>query len=228
MKFATRRPTFAKYLFTLGGFAVALSACGGESEPPVAAEPTAQSSAAPEPATEDSPEVILTNDGTTEFEGHTPLGFQGSGVGLFAGDNLNPNFPNGEGIQILLHFALDPSVQVPETAILRSDVMSTRGDVFEALGELQAAPVSYETFSSELWNIEPTGDAVTCDRLTDTSLSCDVTDAARAAIEAGDDAIQIQLTLEQVSDSDGEQDLVLFNNGDSNINEPGLFTLNLS
>ena len=40
--------------------------------------------------------------------------------------------------------------------------------------------------------------------------------------------MQIQLTLEELSDNDGEQDLVLFNNGDSNLNEPGLFTLELS
>ena len=171
--------------------------------------------------------ISIANDGTTAFEGHTPRGFMGSGVGLFAGDNLNPNFPNGEGIQILLHFALPEGTATPTTATLRSDVMSTRGNVFEALGELQAAPVSYDAFSAALWNIEPTGDAVTCERPSDTSLTCDVTAAATAAIDAGDSAVQIQLTLENLSDNDGEQDLVLFNNGDSNLNEPGLFTLEL-
>ena len=172
--------------------------------------------------------ISIANDGTTAWEGHTPLGFMGSGVGLFAGDNLNPNFPDGVGIQILLTFALPDGVAAPTTATLSSDVMSTRGNVFEALGELRAAPVSYDGFSAALWNIEPTGDFVTCDRPSDTSLTCDVTAAATAAIEAGDSAVQIQLTLEQMSDSDGEQDLVLFNNGDSNLNEPGLFTLALN
>ena len=172
--------------------------------------------------------ISIANDGTIAWEGHTPLGFMGSGVGLFAGDNLNPNFPDGVGIQILLTFALPDGVDAPTTATLSSDVMSTRGNVFEALGELRAAPVSYDGFSAALWNIEPTGDFVTCDRPSDTSLTCDVTAAATAAIEAGDSAVQIQLTLEQMSDSDGEQDLALFNNGDSNLNEPGLFTLELS
>ena len=172
--------------------------------------------------------ISISNDGTTAWEGHTPLGFMGSGVGLFAGDNLNPNFPDGVGLQILLTFALPDGVEAPTTATLSSDVLSTRGNVFEALGELRAAPVSYDGFSAALWNIEPTGDFVTCDRPSDTSLTCDVTAAATAAIEAGDSAVQIQLTLEQMSDSDGEQDLVLFNNGDSNLNEPGLFTLALN
>jgi len=172
--------------------------------------------------------ISIANDGTTAWEGHTPLGFMGSGVGLFAGDNLNPNFPDGVGIQILLTFALPDGVDAPTTATLSSDVMSTRGNVFEALGELRAAPVSYDGFSAALWNIQPTGDFVTCERPSDTALTCDVSDAAAAAVEAGDAAVQIQLTLEQMSDSDGEQDLVLFNNGDSNLNEPGLFTLELS
>ncbi len=211
------------------GLTLVLAACGAdatEAGSSTAAETdgaTAQDQGATNAAA-----VSIPNDGTTAFEGHTPRGFMGSGVGLFAGDNLNPNFPNGEGLQILLHFALPEGTAAPTTATLSSDVLSTRGDVFEALGELQAAPVSYEAFSSALWNIEPIGDAVTCERPTGTSLTCDVTDAAQAAIDAGANAVQIQLTLEQLSDNDGEQDLVLFNNGDSNLNEPGLFTLELS
>ena len=172
--------------------------------------------------------IDILNDGTTALEGHTPRGFAGSGVGLFAGDNLNGNFPNGEGIQILLSFLIPDEMLEPNIATLTSEVLSTRGDVFEALGELQVAPVSYDQFGPELFDIAPTGDVVTCERPTDTSLECDVTEAAQDALSAGATHIQLRLTLEELSDNDGEQDLVLFNNGDSNVNEPGLFVLELN
>ena len=224
-----------QWLLAIAGLTVVLAACGGADTTESAGSADASEPTASTESTDDSADsgssgtsVSIANDGTTAWEGHTPLGFMGSGVGLFAGDNLNPNFPDGVGLQILLTFALPDGVDAPTTATLSSDVMSTRGNVFEALGELRAAPVSYDGFSAALWNIEPIGDAVTCDRPSDTSLTCDVTAAAAAAIEAGDSAVQIQLTLEQMSDSDGEQDLVLFNNGDSNLNEPGLFTLALN
>ena len=170
----------------------------------------------------------IPNDGTTALEGHTPRGFAGTGLGLFAGDNLNPNFPNGDGVQIWLSFAIPDGTAAPESAILRSDVLSTSGNVFEALGNLQAAPVSYEAFGPDLFDLAPTGDLVTCERPSDTSLTCDVSDAAAAAIDAGDPFVQLRLTFEEVSDSDGEQDLAMFFLTDSNTNEPGIFTLDLS
>ncbi len=172
--------------------------------------------------------ITIQNNGTSALEGHTPRGFAGSGVGLFAGDNLNPNFPNGEGIQILLSFPLPDEMLEPNTATLISNVLSTRGNVFEALGELQVAPVSYEQFGPELFDIAPTGDLVTCERPTETSLECNVTEAAQDALADEATHIQLRLTLEERSDNDGEQDLVLFNNGDSNVNEPGLFVLELN
>ena len=215
---------FSKLAALLSAVALTAAACGSSVE----SEDASGAGATVEQPSSSAESISIANDGTTAFEGHTPRGFMGSGVGLFAGDNLNPNFPNGEGIQILLHFALPEGTSAPTTAVLSSDVLSTRGDVFEALGELRAAPVSYDAFSASLWNIEPTGNFVTCERPSDTSLTCDVTDAAQAAVDAGANAVQIQLTLEELSDNDGEQDLVLFNNGDSNLNEPGLFTLELS
>ena len=157
-----------------------------------------------------------------------PLGFAGSGVGLFAGDNLNPNFPDGEGIQILLSFLIPDEMLEPNVATLTSEVLSESGNAFEALGELQAAGVSYEQFGPELFDIAPIGDLVTCERPTETSLECDVTEAAQDALEREATHIQIRLTFEELADNDGEQDLALFNNGDSNLNEPGLFTLELS
>ena len=203
--------------------ALLAAACGSAASTADAPEAETPESEAPT-----STEISIPNAGTTDLEGHTPRGFAGMGVGLFAGDNLNPNFPNGEGIQILLHFALPEGTTSPGQAILRSDVLSTSGDALDALGPLRAARVEYDAFGPELFNIEPVSDLVVCELPTESSLSCDITESATAAIDAGRSSVQIQLTLELLSDNDGEQDLVLFNNGDSNLNEPGLFTLDLS
>lgn len=213
--------------------ALVAAACGSAASPTAQPEESSDtSSASTENASDQAPELLtaaisIPNNGTTALEGHTPRGFAGSGVGLFTGDNLNSNFPNGEGLQILLTFALPEGTGVPSSAILRSDVMSTSGNPFEALGELQAAPVSYQTFGPPLFNIEPTGDLVTCDR-DESSVSCDVTAAAADAIAAGESSVQLRLTLEELSDNDGQQDLVLFFLTDSNTNEPGIFFLDLA
>lgn len=230
MEFAKHAPNRVRGTLGAVGLALTLAACGGGDAGTTDASPEAEGGVEQASTTPGSlaEAISIPNDGTTQWEGHTPRGFAGSGVGLFAGDNLNPNFPNGEGIQILLTFALPEGVGTPSSATLSSSALQQRGDVFEALGELRAAPVSYEQFGPELFNIAPTGDLVNCDRPTETDLTCDVTAAAQAAIESGDPRIQLQLTLEELSDSDGEQDLALFFLTDSNTNEPGIFTLELS
>lgn len=216
----------------LVALALLAAACGSSSDASTADVPDDAGSSGEAETSNDAGSsaaiVSISNDGTTALEGHTPRGFAGSGVGLFAGDNLNPNFPNGEGIQILLTFALPSNVGTPSQATLRSDVVSTSGNAFEALGNLRAAQVEYDAFGPELFNIEPIGGFVNCERPTDSSLTCDVTNAATNAITSGNSSVQIQLTFDELSDNDGEQDLVLFNNGDSNLNESGLFTLELT
>ena len=213
--------TAVRRSLALGALAIAIAACSGQDDSSVTFG---------DPATlgDQTASISIPNDGTSQWEGHTPRGFAGTGTGLFVGDNLNPNFPDGEGLQILLTFALPEGVATPSSATLSSSVLQTSGDVFEALGEIEAAPVSYEQFGPELFNIAPSGDLVTCERPSDTELSCDVTAAAQSAVESGADRVQIRLTLEELADNDGQQDLALFNNGDSNANEAGLFTLQLS
>lgn len=212
--------TAVRRSLALGALAIAIAACSGQDDSNVTFG---------DPATlgDQTTSISIPNDGTSALEGHTPRGFAGTGTGLFAGDNLNPNFPNGDGVQIWLSFAIPDGIATPTSATLRSDVLSTSGNVFEALGNLQAAPVSYEAFGPELFNLGPTGDLVTCERPSDTSLTCDVTDAAAAAIDAGDSHVQLRLTFEEISDSDGEQDLAMFFFTDSNTNESGIFTLEL-
>ena len=57
-------------------------------------------------------EVSLENIGSGDMEGHTPRGFQGQGTGLFIGDNLNPNFPDGDGVHAYISFLSTRSPRV--------------------------------------------------------------------------------------------------------------------
>lgn len=170
--------------------------------------------------------ITITNQGG-DLEGHTPRGFAGSGTGLFTGDNLNANFPNGEGIQILLTFDLPDDVDQVFSASLTSDVMEVRGDPFTTLGDIEAEPVSYTEFGPPLFALEADGDAVSCLRVGPSGLICDVTDAAAAGVAAGREQLQFRLQFQNLSDNDGEQDLALFYLTDTNSNERGIFTLNL-
>lgn len=170
--------------------------------------------------------LTITNHGG-ELEGHTPRGFSGSGTGLFIGDNLNPNFPNGEGIQLLLTFDLPDDVEEVFSASLTSDVMEVRGDPFTALGDIQAEPVTYTEFGPALFELEADGEAVSCLRVGPSGLICDVTEAAADGVTAGRDQLQFRLQFQNVSDSDGEQDMALFYLTNANTNERGIFTLNL-
>lgn len=161
------------------------------------------------------------------FEGHTPRGFAGSGTGLFAGDNLNPNFPNGDGVQIWLSFQLPFTMPVPEEVVLRSDALDPSGTPFTDLGALLAEPVVYDQFDPENFDLAPTGESVTCIRTDESNLECDVTNAVTSAIRDGLPRVQFRLKFETVSDGDGQPDLARFYRTDSNTNQPGIFTLDL-
>jgi hypothetical protein len=162
------------------------------------------------------------------MEGHTPRGLAGSGTGLFAGDNLNPRFPDGDGIQIWLTFEFPSGTPTPSRAVLSSQVLTVRGKPFDDLGALQAEPVRYDSFSPALFDLPPTGAAVTCDRVGDDGIDCDVTAAVVGAIDAGEHRAQFRLKFDIAGDNDGATDLAMFFLSDSNTNERGIFTLNLS
>jgi len=168
--------------------------------------------------------VVVENQGGA-LEGHTPRGFPGMGTGLFVGDNLNPGFPDGDGVQLFLTFELPDDQAVSGRVILRSDLLQVAGDPFADLGALSAAPVSYSDFGPELFDLEPEDEAVGCDRARDLSIECDVTSAVGAAIEAGEGRVQFRLRFDRAGDSDGSPDLAMFNRGDSNANDSGIFRL---
>ncbi len=169
--------------------------------------------------------VTQINNQGGSLEGHTPRGFAGSGSGLFVGDNLNPGFPDGEGVQVFLSFDLPPGLDSSVTVLLTSQSLQTAGTPFDDLGVLLVEPVDYETFGPHLFDLESIGSPTECLRLSDHSLSCDVSSSVQSAIEQGSSRSQFRLYFELAGDFDQTQDLAMFFREDSNSNEPGLFTL---
>jgi len=194
------------------GIAVIAAACSGVSEPTT-------STGTAQPGTTSA----ISNQGGTS-EGHTPTDFPGTGPGLFVGDNLNPSFPDGVGVQTYLEFALPADID-PSTAVLRSDKLMTSGTPFEDLGALVAEAVVYDTFGPDLFDLTAAGPSVACLVIGGTTLECDVGAAVQSAKAAGQTTMQFRLRFEQPGDNDGTQDLAMFYRTDSNTNEAGLFEL---
>lgn len=160
------------------------------------------------------------------LEGHTPRGFAGMGTGLFVGDDVNPGFPEGDGVQAYLTFGL-PGRTVVGRATLSSNSMTLRGEPFRDLGSLLVERVVYDQFSPALFDLGAESDLLTCSRTGDTGISCDVSSFVEEAVGAGADRIQLRLLFEDAGDGDGEPDLALFFLTDANTNEAGIFTLTL-
>ena len=78
-------------------------------------------------------EIVIPNLGTNALEGHTPRGFEGMGTGLFTGDNININFPEGDGVQIFITFDLSELTGGVQSAVLRSEDIHITGTPFEDL-----------------------------------------------------------------------------------------------
>ena len=172
-------------------------------------------------------ELIIPNQGGN-FEGHTPRGFAGMGTGLFAGDNLNPRFPEGDGVQAFLTFDITTLKGAEfDSVILSSDAAHVRGTPFEDLGNLIVDSVVYDSFSSALWNTPSRAGVCTLATEASDAVSCDVTDAVRAALEDDARRVQFRLRFETAGDSDGVPDMVLFYTTNSNTNEPGIFRLRI-
>ncbi len=172
------------------------------------------------------PVVAIANEGGS-MEGHTPTGFPGTGTGLFVGDNLNPSFPEGQGVQTYLTFSLPTDVSF-SSARIASDALEVAGSPFDDLGPLLAEPVEYRTFGPELFDLDASGDPLECYVTDHTSIECDVTAAVQKAVDDGRDTVQFRLRFERPADHDGRADLVMFYRTDSNTNEAGLFTLDLT
>ncbi len=228
-------------------FLVLLLGCGGSS-PTVSPEPIAPSPelATPEAISDDgdSPsqpgdsadpaplnEVVLLQNQGGEMEGHTPRGFSGMGTGLFAGDNLNPSFPNGDGVQLFLTFDLStvPSGKVV-SAQLSSEHASVRGMPLKDLGPLRAEEIRYSNFSRALWNLEPFAGGDGCEFATSANgpFRCDLAGAVQRSLNDSYPFAQFRLLLDRAGDNDGTPDMVTFFIADSNTNQPGIFELEVT
>jgi hypothetical protein len=195
----------------------------------VASACASDSATTPDASNASKPAVgeTIANEGGS-MEGHTPRGFAGSGTGLFVGDNLNAGFPDDDGVQLWLRFALPNGSAAPSLAMLSSDVMSVTGSPFDDLGTMLAEPVAYDDFGPQFFDLAADGPAVGCQRVGADRLECDVTDAVTATRANGSQNAQFRLRFERVADSDGNQDLALFFLTDPNVNESGIFHLDLS
>ena len=176
--------------------------------------------------------IVIANQGGA-FEGHMAWSGDGEGGGLFAGDNLTPDFPNDDGLQILLAFRLADIAEIASgrsiaEARLTSRAMQIAGAPFEDLGPFMAAPVNYTTFPPTSKELDPIGEAVACAADVEARfLTCDVTVALAQAVEDGVERINFRLRHERASDGDGEPDLTVFAFTDPNLNERGIFLLEI-
>ena len=222
-------------LIALAFFLLLAIACG-QSAPAVSPTRAAPS---PEPATRRSDaseqtglgKVILLRNQGGAMEGHTPRGYQGMGTGLFAGDNLNPRFPEGDGVQIFLTFDLSavPAGKIV-SAVLRSDNVSIRGMPLKDLGALRAEEIRYAKFSSALWNLEPLADGAVCEFATSPNgpFQCDLAETVQRSLNDSYPLAQFRLLLDRAGDSDGTPDMVAFFISNSNNNQPGIFELEVT
>ena len=235
-----RASLFALTLFLLLSFGC------GKSSPRVSPEPTSPGLVTPDVISDNgvtpsrladstdqtslSKVVLLQNQGGA-MEGHTPRGFRGMGTGLFAGDNLNPRFPDGDGVQLFLTFDLSavPSGKVV-SALLRSENASVRGMPLKDLGPLRAEEIRYSKFSTALWDLEPFAGGDDCVFATSSEgpFRCDLADAVQRSLNDSYPFAQFRLLLDRAGDNDGTQDLVAFFVADSNTNQPGIFELEVT
>ncbi len=181
---------------------------------------------APAPPSSQPSVVTVMNQGNS-LEGHTPIGFAGTGTGLFVGDNLNPSFPDGDGVQTYMTFALPGGFTVAR-ALLSSDELSVRGTPFDDLGVLLVERVEYEEFGPQLFDLAAIGPPSPCEVTEESSVVCDVTEIVASAADEGRDVVQFRLRFERVADNDGQADLAQFYRSDVNTNEPGLFKLTIT
>jgi hypothetical protein len=153
------------------------------------------------------------------------------GTGLFAGDNLNPRFPDGDGVQIFLTFDLSavPAGKVV-SAVLRSDRASVRGTPFKDLGALRAEEIRYSKFSSALWDLEAYDGGADCEFATSPSgpFQCDLAETVQMSLNDSYPLAQFRLLLDRAGDSDGIPDMVSFFVTNSNTNQPGIFELEVT
>ncbi|MDA1258962.1 MAG: hypothetical protein O3C10_14140 [Chloroflexi bacterium] len=232
--------SFRRLILFMAPLVALATACSSGTDDPDAAQipesalPTPRSApvATSVPSLEGALTFVIPNIGSNATEGHTPRGFRGSGTGLFAGDNLNSSFPDGDGVQIFLSFSLAGDLTAApgglvKSAVLRSGAFTARGSPFQDLGALNAAEMRWDNFSPDLWNAQSADGAASCVFSTsaDGPFECDLGPAVQRALDDGYPFAQFRLRFDRASDGDRAADLAMFFLTNSNTNEPGIFEL---
>lgn len=172
--------------------------------------------------------LLILNQGDS-LEGHTPRGFSGSGTGLFVGDNLNENFPDGDGLRIFLTFNIDKlKNKKVKSAVLISEDVHVEGTPFKDLGTLSLFETTYVEFSSKIWNNEISDNVCSAESIIEGVFSCDITEHIQRISREGKDVAQFIFQFERAGDNDGSKDLALFYKTDSNTNERGIFYIRIN
>jgi hypothetical protein len=151
------------------------------------------------------------------------------GTGLFVGDNLNPGFPDGDGVQTFITFDLTtvPTGEVTSAVLRPTSSPRITGTPFQDLGALGLEEVQFDAFSSALWNLPARADGLTCVFAESAAgpFECDITAIVQRGIDELIERAQVRLLFDTAGDGDGSQDMVSFFLSDSNTNEPGIFEL---
>lgn len=171
--------------------------------------------------------IVLDNVGDSRQEGHTPTTFAGSGTGLFIGDNLHEQFPQDAGLQAFVTFDLSsiPKNDTFKDIILSSSFVRTQGNPQQTLGDVMVDVVSYDTFSSDLWNLPSQESACLFRQQSNQSYKCSVDEVVNLMRTKDLSKISFRLRFEKNTDGDTEQDLLSFRHYDPNANFAGLFQL---
>jgi len=171
--------------------------------------------------------IVIDNVGSSVYEGHTPTTFEGSGTGLFIGDNLHGNFPADAGLQAFVTFDIETLPEEYEDIMLFSSFGRVEGDPLEDLGSIVVDAVSYDAFSSALWDGESLTEVCIFIPQPNGAFRCSVSDLVQDAQKSGASRLSFRLRFETASDGDGERDLLSFRHYDPNANFPGLFQLHV-
>lgn len=185
----------------------------------------------PEPFENSADRVAIPNQGSGR-EGTALSSSFGTAGPLFVGDELNPNVPTGEGLQIWLAFGLGEVMDtidendLPVVTLRSQALQRVDGDPFGDFGDLMVQLVAGDSFPPDDAARDSGGPAVAC--VADVGaggLTCDVSELVADAVAGGAEELAFRLFFDTLSDEDGQPDLVYFFVSDENTNEIGNFTL---
>ena len=98
--------------------------------------------------------VLKSSTKVDQWRGTRHADSKGVEQDFFVGDNLNSRFPNDDGVQIFLSFDVEALSEASSVvaATLSSSNTRVEGSPYTDLGNLIAQDISYNEFSSALWN----------------------------------------------------------------------------